>query len=127
MAVATGAHKTLPTLKDRPVWIRAFAECASTLLYYNAIIQIPIATANAVLQTIPLAIVAVAALVFGEKVGWRRWSVILFGFFGVLLIVGKAFKNFNEARPPRLFCNRPMLIRFFTLIFSTCRTQPVLV
>jgi drug/metabolite transporter (DMT)-like permease len=97
MAFATGAYKSLPTFKDKAVGLRAFGECMATLLYYNAIIQIPIANANAVLQTIPLVIVAVAALFFGEKVGWRRWMVILVGFSGVLLIIQPGGDGFMPA------------------------------
>lgn len=97
LAVATGAIKTLPTFRDRPVWIRAFGECMATLLYYNAITQIPIANANAVLQIIPLAIVAVAAIVFKEKVGWRRWTVVLLGFCGVLLVIQPGGDGFMPA------------------------------
>ncbi len=97
LAFATGAIKTLPTLLDRPVWLRAGAECVSTLLYYNAVIAIPIANANAVLQAIPLTIVAVAALCFGEKVGWRRWAVIVAGFLGVLLIIQPGGSGFQPA------------------------------
>lgn len=97
MAFATGAHKSLPTFKDKAVGLRAFGECMATLLYYNAIIAIPIANANAVLQTIPLVIVAVAALFFKEKVGWRRWTVILVGFSGVLLIIQPGGDGFLPA------------------------------
>ncbi|WP_375570198.1 DMT family transporter [Ahrensia marina] len=97
MAFATGAHKSLPTFKDKAVGLRAFGECMATLLYYNAIIAIPIANANAVLQTIPLVIVAVAALFFKEKVGWRRWTVILVGFSGVLLIIQPGSDGFLPA------------------------------
>lgn len=97
LAFATGAVKRLPRLRDRGVAIRAFGECMATWLYYHAIIAIPIANANAVLQTIPLAMVAVAALVFGEKVGWKRWAIILFGFSGVLLIIQPGSEGFQPA------------------------------
>lgn len=97
LAFATGAHKKLPTFKDKAVWVRASGECMATLLYYNAITQIPIANANAVLQTIPLAIVAVAAIVYKEKVGWRRWSVVLIGFSGVLLVLQPGGDGFMPA------------------------------
>ncbi|MFK7791786.1 MAG: DMT family transporter [Devosiaceae bacterium] len=97
LAFATGAQKKLPTLKDKPVWLRALGECMATLLFYNAIIQIPIANANAVLQTIPLAMVAVAAILFKEKVGWRRWSVVIVGFFGILLVIQPGGDGFMPA------------------------------
>ncbi|MCC5967972.1 MAG: DMT family transporter, partial [Natronohydrobacter sp.] len=34
---------------------------------------------------------------FGEKVGWRRWSAILAGFIGVLLIVRPGMAGFEPA------------------------------
>jgi drug/metabolite transporter (DMT)-like permease len=36
-----------------------------------------------------------AALVFGEKVGWRRWLAITAGFAGVLVIVRPGFEGYN--------------------------------
>jgi drug/metabolite transporter (DMT)-like permease len=97
LAFATGAHRALPTLKDKAVGMRAICECIATLLYYKAIIAIPIAHANAVLQTIPLAIVAVAAIFFKEKVGWVRWMLILFGFGGVILVIQPGGEGFELA------------------------------
>ncbi|MGD1887377.1 MAG: DMT family transporter [Cohaesibacteraceae bacterium] len=97
LAYATGAHKKLPTLKDRAVGVRAISEVLGTLFYYGAIIVVPIAAANAVLQTIPLVIVAAAAILFGEKVGWRRWLIILVGFSGVLFIIQPGSEAFQPA------------------------------
>ncbi len=97
LGFATGAIKTMPTLGDKAVGLRAVGEVMATVLYYNALTQIPLANANAVLQTIPLAVVAVAALIFGEKVGWRRWSVILLGFAGVILILQPGGDSFQPA------------------------------
>lgn len=97
LGFATGAIRKLPTLKDRAVGVRAFGECMATLLYYNAIIQIPIASANAVLQTIPLVIVGAAAILYKEHVGWRRWTIIAAGFLGVLLIIRPGTAAFQPA------------------------------
>ncbi|MEM6711328.1 MAG: DMT family transporter [Pseudomonadota bacterium] len=110
LAFATGANKKLPTFKDKAVGARAIAECLASLLYYNAIIQVPIANANAVLQTIPLLIVAVAAFVYKEHVGWRRWLIILVGFSGVLLVVQPGSSGFQ---PPILFAVAAVI--FFTM------------
>jgi len=38
-----------------------------------------------------------AAVFFGEKVGWRRWTAIMIGFFGVLLILRPGFDGFMPA------------------------------
>ena len=97
LAFATGAHTRLPTFKDRAVGVRALGEVLGTLFYYGAIIVVPIAAANAVLQTIPLVIVAAAAILFREKVGWRRWLIIVIGFSGVLLIIQPGSDTFQPA------------------------------
>ena len=38
-----------------------------------------------------------AAVFFGEKIGWRRWTAIMIGFFGVLLILRPGFDSFMPA------------------------------
>ena len=38
-----------------------------------------------------------AAIFFGEKVGWRRWSAILVGFVGVLMIIRPGLQGFEAA------------------------------
>eukprot|EP00752_Nemacystus_decipiens_P019043 g17099.t1 len=71
LGFATGAVKKMPKATDRAVGLRTAGEIGATLLYYNALTQIPIANANAVLQVIPLAVTAAAALLLGEKVTYR--------------------------------------------------------
>lgn len=97
LGFATGAIKTMPKLTDKAVGLRAVGEVGGTLLYYNALTQIPIANANAVLQVIPLAVTAAAALILGEKVGWRRWLIVLTGFAGVMLIIQPGGDSFHPA------------------------------
>ena len=47
---------------------------AATILYLAALAHMPIANSTAILQVVPLAVTAAAAIVLGEKVGIRRWS-----------------------------------------------------
>ena len=54
-----------------------------------------LATATAILQCLPLALTFAAAIFLKEKVGFRRWSAILLGFIGVLIIIKPASENFN--------------------------------
>lgn len=42
---------------------------------------------SVILQATPLVVVAGAALLFGERVGWRRIAAIALGFAGVLLVL----------------------------------------
>lgn len=75
--------------------IRNLGEVIGSLGYVAALAAVPLATVSAVLQATPLAVTLGAALFLGEKVGWRRWTAILLGFSGVLLVVqpgGAAFQ-----------------------------------
>lgn len=85
--MAGGLSFRLPRGDAVVVGIRSVAEVASTLLFLAALVHMPIANLSAVMQSLPLAVTLGAALVFGEKVGWRRLAAILVGFVGVLIIV----------------------------------------
>jgi drug/metabolite transporter (DMT)-like permease len=82
-----GARLFSPVLLTRPVWIRNLSEMLGTLCFVSAIALAPLATVSAILQATPLAVTLGAAVVLKAPVGWRRWTAILVGFAGVLLIV----------------------------------------
>ncbi len=52
---------------------------------------------HAVFTAYPLLIAALSGPILGERVGWRRWSAILFGFAGVLIILQPGMGVFNPA------------------------------
>ena len=80
----------------RLILVRAFAELASTMLFLTALAHMPLANITAILQSLPLTVTMFAAVFFGEAVGWRRWSAILVGFIGVLIIIRPGSDGFNE-------------------------------
>ena len=80
----------------RVILVRAFAELASTMLFLTALAHMPLANITAILQSLPLTVTMFAAVFFGEAVGWRRWSAILVGFIGVLIIIRPGSDGFNE-------------------------------
>jgi drug/metabolite transporter (DMT)-like permease len=49
----------------------------------------------AVMQAMPLVVTMGAALFLGETVGWRRWSAIIIGFCGVLLVIRPGMEGFD--------------------------------
>ncbi|MBM2293897.1 DMT family transporter [Sulfitobacter pseudonitzschiae] len=71
----------------RVMQIRSLFEITGRLFYVLAIALTPLSSATVILQATPLLVVAGAALVFGEQVGWRRWSAIVIGLIGVIVIV----------------------------------------
>ena len=72
---------------SRPMLIRSAFEVTGRLFYGLAITLTALSTTSAILQATPLVVVAGAALVFGERVGWQRWLAVLVGFAGVLVIL----------------------------------------
>jgi drug/metabolite transporter (DMT)-like permease len=79
----------------RALGLRVAGEIGSAVCFLTALYHMPIANATAIIQAIPLAITLAAALVFGEKVGWRRYSAITVGFAGVMIIVRPGAEGFN--------------------------------
>ena len=78
-----------------PMRIRVVFEILGRLFYVLAITLTPLLTATVILQAAPLVVVAGAALIFGEKVGWRRWFAIFVGLLGVAIIIQPGTNSFS--------------------------------
>ena len=104
LAWQQGALST-PRLAFQPlVLLRVACEAAATVCFLVALAKLPIATVSAVLQALPLGVTMGAALVFGERVGWRRWIAIAAGFSGVLVIVRPGMEGFSAYALVALAC-----------------------
>ena len=86
-----------PAISSKPILIRAIFEVSGRVFYTLALIFTTLSSASAILQATPLVVVTGAAIFFGEKVGWRRWSAILIGFIGVLMIIQPGLEGFESA------------------------------
>lgn len=71
----------------RLVLIRTAAEMVGTILFLTALTHMPLPNVSAIMQALPLTVSLAAALVYKEQLGWRRFTAIIIGFIGVLLIV----------------------------------------
>jgi S-adenosylmethionine uptake transporter len=84
------------TRRDRAlVFWRMVAEVGAAYFFLTALFNMPLANITAIVQAMPLTITLVAALLFGERIGWRRMLAILVGFVGVLLIVRPGTDGFT--------------------------------
>jgi len=70
---------------------------SATLLFFIGLKLMELAEAVALLQTAPLIITALAALVLGEAVGIRRWSGVCIGLIGALIIIRPGLGVFQPA------------------------------
>jgi drug/metabolite transporter (DMT)-like permease len=78
-----------------PVIGRTLAEMVGSGGILMGLALAPLSLVSAILQASPILVVAAAAIFLGEKVGWRRWTAILVGFCGVLLIVKPGSSAFD--------------------------------
>ncbi|MCZ4352690.1 DMT family transporter [Roseovarius aestuarii] len=95
IALAHGQNLFPRAVVSRPMRIRVVFEIVGRLFYTLAIALTPLSAATVILQATPLVVVAGAAMVFGERVGWRRWTAIVVGLAGVLIIVQPGTDSFS--------------------------------
>lgn len=77
--------------------LRLFADMLVPLFFVSSLALIPLSMAASILQSLPILTTLGAALWLGQSVGWRRWSAICDGFFGVLVIMRPGFGRFEPA------------------------------
>ncbi|WP_290558531.1 DMT family transporter [Aestuariivita sp.] len=80
---------------SRPMRVRVFFELIGRLFYTLALALTPLSSATAILQATPIVVVLGAVVVFGERVGWRRWLAIGLGLIGVLIILRPGTEGFS--------------------------------
>ena len=105
------AIRNLSKQDKRLILVRVGAEIFVTITFLTALKHMPLANVTAILQALPLAITMAAALFLAEPVGWRRWSAIIVGFVGVLIVVRPGLEGFNIYS----------LSAFMAIIFLTVR------
>ncbi|WP_341213116.1 DMT family transporter [uncultured Limimaricola sp.] len=95
MSMARGERLLSPDFHHRAVIARNLGEVIGTAGFITAVALSPLATASAILQANPLLVTLGAAVFFAEPVGWRRWSAICVGLFGVLLVIRPGAEGFT--------------------------------
>ncbi len=74
---------------NRPILqiVRGFVLAAEILIAVQGFVLIGLVDSHAIFAIYPLLVVAMSAAFLGEKLGWRRWSAVVVGFIGVLIIL----------------------------------------
>lgn len=85
-------NRMTPTLvramfSDKAIVWRTIGDLLGAGAIITALTLMPLSNVAAILQVLPLVVTLGAALVLKEAVGWRRWSAILIGFVGVMIII----------------------------------------
>lgn len=80
----------------KELW-RASMLLGSTLFNFSAVKFLPLATTASISFTSPLWICGLSIPMLGERVGPRRWTAIIVGFLGVLVVVRPGLDGFQWA------------------------------
>ena len=75
--------------------LRGFLLFASSSLYFNGLIHLPLATAATISICSPLLITALSVPFLGEAVGPRRWAAVAAGFIGALIVIRPGMEGTN--------------------------------
>lgn len=90
MAMIAAPRHGWAIVRPRPLgWqmFRGAASAAAVATLYWALTYIPLADATAMFMLAPVVVTALAPLVLGERIGWRRMLAIGVGLLGVLVIL----------------------------------------
>ena len=89
MAWRLGGLGHIGTAARNPALLwRSAVEGVGLLAFVIALPHVTLGQSTVLLLTMPIILVALSALIFKEDVGWRRWTAILVGFAGVVLVAG---------------------------------------
>ena len=82
-----GGIGILRTQQKKLHLLRSIMGISAMGLAFYALALMPLAEAVSILHTTPLFMTALSVLLLRESVGIRRWSAVLLGFIGMLLVV----------------------------------------
>jgi drug/metabolite transporter (DMT)-like permease len=89
--------RTLRTVRPWHQIGRGLCMIVSSIFFIWGLSGLPIADASAIGFVSPLFVTALSIPLLGEQVGIRRWSAVLVGFVGVLIVVRPGSGTFNPA------------------------------
>lgn len=85
----------MATQKIRLHVVRAFFNAAALVAWYMALSMVQLADATALALAGPLFATLGAALFLGERIHLRRWSALIVGAFGALVIIRPGFETIS--------------------------------
>ena len=76
-------------------YVRGIFEVLAAFTFLTSLMLMPMADVYTLLNTAPLIITATGAILLKEKVGIKRWSAVVIGFIGVLIVINPTNLKFG--------------------------------
>ena len=78
-------------------FLRGLTLLSANICFFYSISAISMAKALTLAFIAPIVTTALSPLILGEKVGFKRWSAVIVGFIGCLVVIRPGFIEFNLA------------------------------
>jgi drug/metabolite transporter (DMT)-like permease len=85
----------IASIRNPYLILRASIEAVIGVLVIYSLSLMPIANFTAIILIQPFIMTAIGAIWFKERVGWRRWTAVIAGFGGMLLVMKPATEDFE--------------------------------
>ena len=80
---------------DKRSYSRGLFEILAAFTFLTGLMLMPMSDVYTLLNTMPIFITAAGAIFLKEKVGIRRWSAVIIGFIGVLIVINPVNLKFG--------------------------------
>ncbi|HTO81600.1 MAG TPA: DMT family transporter [Methylomirabilota bacterium] len=114
-ALRLGGLGSLRTRRPVGHALRSLFNIGTMLTFYYALKQLPLADTVAIGYGAPLFMTALSVPLLKEHVGWRRWSAVIVGFLGVVVVLRPTMAGISEGA---LWALAAALLYALTLVTS---------
>lgn len=85
-------------------WVRAAAGAFGNIASVTAFTLLPMAEVFTMIFLMPIFVTVLSVIFLKEHVGWRRWSAVVVGFAGVLVVLRPGFRALGAGDVAGLVC-----------------------
>ncbi len=96
-ATATGQVRNLRSKRPVLQTLRALGVLGSSIFFIMGLSFLPMAEATAIAFISPMIVTALSIPLLGEVIGWRRWSAVVVGLVGVVIVIRPGLGAFDAA------------------------------
>ena len=80
---------------SRQLKIRGFFEALAAICFFIGVATLPFGMVYILLSLAPIILTTFGALFLNEKVRWRRWTAVILGFAGVVIVINPGELRFG--------------------------------
>ncbi|HET6805393.1 MAG TPA: DMT family transporter [Frateuria sp.] len=97
-------HEVFVAKRPSLWWIRAVTGAVCNVSAVVAFTHLPMAETFALIFLMPIFVTVLSVVFLKEHVGWRRWSAVLAGFVGVLVVLRPGLRHLGLGHVAAITC-----------------------